>query len=166
MIQPIDYIPPQNLFQLEPESAASVPYWEIPVPAGFSSPADNFIRERLNLHDLCVTHPDCTHFVRATGESMIGDYIFPGSILVVDSALPVETGRVIVAWVNEGWCVKRFVYQPPMVMLVSSNSEYLPIYVHPKRDVFKVLGVVTYCMSSTESGQVRVKREEILLSTM
>lgn len=147
MIQSIDPIPPGNIYRVAGDRQATIPYWDIPVPAGFSNPAENFIRERLNLHDLCVTHPDCTHFVRATGESMIGDYIFPGSILVVDATLPVETGRVIVAWVNEGWCVKRFVYQPPMVMLLSSNSEYLPIYVHPTRDVFRVLGVVTYIVS-------------------
>ena len=147
MLDTIDHIPPENIYQVDSSRRKELPYWDTPVPAGFTSPAENFIRERLNLQDLCVAHPDCTHFVKATGESMIGDYIYPGSILVVDSTIPVQTGNVIVAFVNDGWCVKRFVDKHPMVMLESSNSLYAPIYVHPPGDVFKVLGVVTYIIS-------------------
>lgn len=146
MIDTIDPIPPENIFCVDPSRRAPISFWEIPVSAGFTSPAENYIQERLNLQDLCVLHPDCTHFVKATGESMTGDYIYPGSILVVDSTIPVETGRVIVAYVNDGWCVKRYVAKDPLVMLESSNSLYAPIYVQPG-EVFKILGVVTYIIS-------------------
>lgn len=147
MIDTIDPIPPENIFVVDPTRRKNLPFWDIPVPAGFTSPAENYIRERLNLQDLCVVHPDCTHFVKAVGESMMGDYIFPGSILVVDSTIPVDTGRVIVAWVNGGWCVKRYVDKKPLIMLESSNEKYLPIYIHEDRDQFIVLGVVTYIIS-------------------
>lgn len=147
MLDTIDPIPPENIFRVDASRRVLIPFWDIPVSAGFTSPAENHIRERLNLQDLCVLHPDCTHFVKATGESMIGDYIYPGSILVVDSTIPVDTGKVIVAYVNDGWCVKRFVSKAPMVMLESSNSLYAPIYLHPDRDRFDVLGVVTYIIS-------------------
>lgn len=147
MIDRIDHIPPENIYRVDSTPRKPIPFLDFPVPAGFTSPAENHIRERLNLQDLCVIHPDCTHFVKATGDSMVGDYIYPGSILVVDSVVPVETGKVIVAYVNDGWCVKRFVNKPPMVMLESSNSAYPPIYLHPERDRFDVLGVVTFIIS-------------------
>ena len=147
MIDTIDFIPPQNIYQVDSTRRNDIPFWDTPVPAGFTNPAENYIRERLNLQDLCVAHPDCTHFVKAVGESMTGDYIFPGSILVVDTTIPIDTGRVIVAWVNGGWCVKRFVRKENMVMLESSNEAYLPIYIHEDRDQFIVLGVVTYIVS-------------------
>jgi DNA polymerase V len=147
MLDIIDHIPPENIYQVDVSPRKPLPFWDIPVPAGFASPAENFIRERLNLQDLCVAHPDCTHFVKATGESMVGDYIYPGSILVVDSTFAIQTGNVIVAFVNDGWCVKRYVDKHPMVMLESSNSLYAPIYLHPGQDVFKVLGVVTFIIS-------------------
>lgn len=147
MIDIIDPIPPENIFRVDATRRKLIPLLDIPVPAGFASPAENYIQERLNLQDLCVAHPDCTHFVKATGESMIGDYIYPGSVLVVDSTIPLQTGKVIVAFVNDGWCVKRYVDKSPMVMLESSNSQYAPIYLHPKRDIFNVLGVVTYIVS-------------------
>lgn len=147
MIDTIDHLPPENIYAVDPTRRIDIPFWDTPVPAGFTSPAENYIRERLNLQDLCVLHPDCTHFVKAVGESMTGDYIFPGSILVVDTTIPVDTGRVIVAWVNGGWCVKRFVRKEDMVMLESSNEAYLPIYLHEDRDQLIVLGVVTYIVS-------------------
>lgn len=147
MIDTIDFIPPENVFLIDPTRRKNVPFFDIAVSAGFANPADNFIRERLNLQDLCVVHPDCTYFVKATGESMLGDYIFPGSILVVDSTRPIETGMVIVIWVNEGWCVKRYVDKSPMIMLESSNANYAPIYLHPDRDRIGILGEVTYIVS-------------------
>ncbi|MVM37677.1 DNA repair protein [Spirosoma sp. HMF3257] len=147
MIDAIDFIPPENIFLIDPNKRKNIPYFDIAVSAGFANPADNYIRERLNLQDLCVQHPDCTYFVKATGESMLGDYIFPGSILVVDSTRPVETGMVIVIWVNEGWCVKRYIDKSPMIMLESSNAHYAPIYLHPDRDKVSVLGEVIYIVS-------------------
>lgn len=146
MIETIDPIPPENIYRVDPTQRELIPFWDIPVSAGFTSPAENYIRERLNLQDLCVLHPNFTHFVKAVGESMIGDYIYPGSILVVDSTIPAETGKVIVAFVNDGWCVKRYVAKDPLIMLESSNSLYAPIYVHPG-EAFRVLGVVTYIVS-------------------
>ncbi|QMW02284.1 LexA family protein [Spirosoma foliorum] len=147
MIETIDFIPPEDIFLVDPTRRKDIPYFDIAVSAGFANPADNYIRERLNLQDLCVPHIDCTYFVRAKGESMLGDYIFPGSILVVDSTRPIETGMVIVIWVNEGWCVKRYIDKNPMIMLESSNEKYAPIYLHPDRDKISVLGEVTYIVS-------------------
>ncbi|GAB3036547.1 LexA family protein [Spirosoma pulveris] len=147
MIDWIDYLPPENIFLTDPTRRKELPFFDIAVQAGFPNPADNYIRQRLNLQDLCVLHPDNTYFVKAVGESMLGDYIFPGSILVVDSTRPIETGMVIVIWVNEGWCVKRYIDKSPMIVLESSNESYAPIYLHPDRDRVAVLGEVTYVIS-------------------
>lgn len=143
----IDPIPPENIYRVDASRRPDIPLYSSGVQAGFTSPAENHIEARLNLHDLCVAHPDATYFVKAVGESMTGDAIFPGSILVVDATIPVETGLVVVAWVNGECCVKRFVRSGKMIMLEPSNSKYLPIYVHLERDQFDVLGVVTYIVS-------------------
>lgn len=142
-----DLIPSENIYKADTSCRQAIPYYASPVQAGFPSPAENHIESRLNLQDLCVLHPDMTHFVRATGESMISDYIFPGSILVVDSMLPVESGKVIVASVNGDWCVKRYVVIGETIRLESSNAHYSPIFVHPGQDQFEVLGVVTFIIS-------------------
>ncbi|GAB2563303.1 LexA family protein [Spirosoma areae] len=144
MIDTLNRIPPQNIYLVNPTRRKRLPFYESLVPAGFASPAENYIREKLSLDELCVAHPDCTYFVKAVGESMIGDYIYPGSILVVDSVKMVFSGSVVVAWVNGECCVKRFVRKGHMIMLESSNENYPPIYVHLGKDQFRVLGVVTF----------------------
>ena len=147
MIDTLDRIPPENIYLVNSARRKRLPFYESLVPAGFSSPAENYIREKLSLDELCVAHPDCTYFVKAVGESMIGDYIYPGSILIVDSVKMVFSGSVVVAWVNGECCVKRFVRKGHMIMLESSNEKYPPIYVHLDKDQFRVLGVVTFIVS-------------------
>ena len=147
MIDTLDRIPPQNIYLVNPARRKRLPFYESLVPAGFASPAENYIREKLSLDELCVAHPDCTYFVKAVGESMIGDYIYPSSILVVDSVKLVFSGSVVVAWVNGECCVKRFVRKGHLIMLESSNENYPPIYVHLGKDQFRLLGVVTFIIS-------------------
>ena len=147
MIGTVDCIPPENIYLVNPDRRKRLPFFDALVPAGFPSPAENYIREKLSLDELCVVHPDCTYFVKAVGESMTPDYIYPGSILVVDSVKLVFSGSVVVAWVNGECCVKRFVRKGHMIMLESSNETYPPIYVHLGKDQFRVLGVVTFIVS-------------------
>ncbi|GAB3953217.1 translesion error-prone DNA polymerase V autoproteolytic subunit [Spirosoma harenae] len=142
----LDPIPPENIYKVDASRRTLIPLYGSSVQAGFASPAENYIEARLNLQDLCVGDVDMTHFVKATGESMIGDYIFPGSILVVDSTIEVITGKVIVASIDGDWCVKRFVDEGNTIKLESSNPRYQPIYI-PKPHTLEVLGVVTYIVS-------------------
>lgn len=143
----IDAIPPENIWEIDPSERVPIPYYLSRVQAGFPNPAENFLRQRLNLQDLCVQHPDASYFVEAAGESMIEDYILPGSILVVDAALMIESGKIVVCWVNGECTVKRFVRFGKMVVLFPSNPTFTPIYVHPETDQFIVLGVVVRIIS-------------------
>ena len=42
------------------------------VPAGFSSPADDYMDGKLDLNEHLIKHKAATFFVRVTGESMVG----------------------------------------------------------------------------------------------
>ena len=74
---------------------------------------------------------------------MIGDQISEGDVLVVDCARPAVDGKIVVVWVNGGNAVKRIHYAGELVVLLSSNPNYAPIYVQPGDD-FRIYGVVTY----------------------
>ena len=61
----------------EPESApadSNPPLMESPVAAGFPSPAEQYAEMPLDLNELLVHNPPATYFVRASGDSMIGEY--------------------------------------------------------------------------------------------
>lgn len=129
-------------------SQLRIPFYESLVRAGFPSPAENYVERVCDLNDLCITNPEATYFVRVTGDSMSGDRIEPGDVLIVDCSREVIEGKIVVVWFNGEHTVKRIHYAPPLVVLMPSNSMYDPIYVHPDDD-FRVFGVVTFIIQKS-----------------
>lgn len=143
MIDTIDHLPPDAIVRAKVTFKYQLPFFSSMVQGGFPSPAENYIERRLDLNDLCIAHPEATYFVRVTGDSMIGDRICPGDILVVDSARTNIDRKIVVVWYDGGHSVKRISYTGKLIVLESSNENHLPIYVHPG-EAFSVLGVVTH----------------------
>ena len=64
-----------------------LPMFASAVRAGFPSPADDHLDAEMDLHRHVVKRPAATFFVRAEGDSMLGDGIHHGDLLVVDRSL-------------------------------------------------------------------------------
>ena len=120
-----------------------IPFYSSLIQAGFPSPAENYVESVCDLNDLCISNQEATYFVRVTGDSMTGDRIEPGDVLVVDSSREAIEGRIAVVWFNGEYTVKRIRHAHPLVVLEPSNPKYDPIYVQPDDD-FKVFGIVTF----------------------
>ena len=76
------------------------------VVAGFPSPAEQYKEPPLDLNELLVKRPAATFFVRVQGDSMIGEGIHDGDLLVVDRSLRPASGDVIIACVDGDFTVK------------------------------------------------------------
>ncbi len=113
------------------------------VAAGFPSPAEPFIEQSLDLNELMIRHPAATFFVRVNGDSMQGAGIFSGDILVVDRSLSAVNGKIIVAFVNGEFTVKRLLLDGKNACLAPENPSYATIPITPETE-FQVWGVVTY----------------------
>ncbi|MCP4261235.1 MAG: translesion error-prone DNA polymerase V autoproteolytic subunit [Ketobacter sp.] len=74
-----------------------LPFYLSRVPAGFPSPADDYLDRNLDLTELLIQHPAATFFCRVTGDSMKDAGIFDGDILIVDRAIQAVQGDVVVA---------------------------------------------------------------------
>ena len=112
------------------------------VSAGFPSPADDYLEDRLDLNRHLVKHPAATFFVRASGDSMIGAGIHSGDILVVDRSLEPGNNNVVIAVINGELTVKRIMKTGGKLLLVPDNSRYRPIEIRDGME-FEVWGVVT-----------------------
>lgn len=104
-------------------------YLEIPLytercPAGFPSPAQDFVERTLDLNDFCIQHPSATYFVRAEGESMIESGILSGDLLIVDKALTPHHGDIVIAAVDGEFTVKRLCTHP-FLQLQPMNPAYM-----------------------------------------
>ncbi|MEH6580123.1 MAG: translesion error-prone DNA polymerase V autoproteolytic subunit [Amphritea sp.] len=118
-----------------------IPMFNDAVPAGFPSPAQDYIERTLDLNELCIQHPAATYFVRAEGDSMIGAGIFSGDILVVDRALKARHGDTVIACVDGEFTVKQL-HTSPAVQLVPMNSAYSAIEIS-EDSTLELFGVVT-----------------------
>lgn len=118
----------------------------IPCGTGFPSPADDYIEERLDLNKYLIEHPEATYFARAEGDSMIGAGIFHEDFLIVDKTYNDRpNGRVVIAWLNGDFTVKRFYLDKRLKrsFLIAENPKYPPLEILPEME-FVIWGVVTW----------------------
>ncbi|MBF8221843.1 LexA family protein [Halomonas sp. 328] len=121
------------------------------VRAGFPSPADDHLDTELDLHAHVVKRPAATYFVRAEGDSMRGDGIHDGDLLVVDRSLEARPGRVVIVALEGELTVKRLEQQAAGPCLVASHPDYPPIPLAGRE--CRVWGVVTHVVHALPGGQ-------------
>ena len=112
------------------------------LPAGFPSPADDYLEGKLDLTRHLIKHPAATFFVRVTGDSMIGAGIHSGDLLVVDRSLEPADKHVVVAVLDGELTVKRLFKQNGVLRLLPENQNYQPIEITAQQTI-EIWGVVT-----------------------
>jgi DNA polymerase V len=123
------------------------PLFLVPVPAGFPSPADDYLEGALDLNEYLIKHKAATFFWRVTGDSMIGAGIHSGDLLIVDRSLEPETGNVIIAALDGELTVKRIEIHDGKLFLVPENPDY-PLIPVTEEQSFQVWGVVKHVIHS------------------
>ncbi|MGH7261315.1 MAG: LexA family protein [Nitrospiraceae bacterium] len=128
----------------EPDTATLLarPVTLVRVPAGFPSPADDYLEGKLDLNQHLIKHPAATFFVRVTGDSMTGAGIHSGDLLIVDRSLEPADNSVIIAIVDGELTVKRLCQRQGRFVLLPDNDKYPPVDI--REDAFEVWGVVTH----------------------
>lgn len=134
----------RNIFNLDMNAPkASFPLLMNCISAGFPSPADDYVEQKLDLNEHLVKHPAATFFVRVEGNSMIDAGIQSGDILIVDRALAVGHGAIVIAHIQGEFTVKRVEKQGESVYLMPANKNYKPLLLTPEMDI-EIWGVVAY----------------------
>ncbi len=95
------------------------------VPAGFPSPADDYLDRSLDLNDYLIRHPAASYLARARGDSMEGCGIFDGDLLIVDRSLEAQHGQIIIAALDGQLTCK--ILDKKKRCLLSANKNYAPI---------------------------------------
>jgi DNA polymerase V len=111
------------------------------VPAGFPSPADDYMDRFLDLNDYLINNKAASFYIRVSGESMRGAGILPGDILLVDRSIDPVHNRIVVAVIDNEMTVKRLRLRGGRVFLVSEHPEFRPMEITGEMDAH-VWGVV------------------------
>ena len=120
----------------------SIPLYGHCIPAGFPSPADDYVEDRLDLNLLLVHNKSSTFFLRVKGDSMINAGIFDRDIIVVDRSLEPVDRSVVVAVVDGELTVKRLRIRGCSTELHAENPKYQPIRLREGQEL-TIWGVVT-----------------------
>lgn len=133
-------------YKIEQKNRVRLPLFGERVSAGFPSPAESYIEEKLDLNEYLVKSPGSTYFVRAFGDSM-NDSIHHEDILIVDKSLTPRNGDIIIAAYYGEFLVKEYVIKEQQIWLFPFNSRYEPIRISGEDD-FSCFGVVTHAIHS------------------
>ncbi|WP_138085696.1 LexA family protein [Phragmitibacter flavus] len=122
-----------------------IPLFSSVAPAGFVSPADDFIETTFTVKELVeyfMQRPAATFLVRISGWSMKNAGINDGSIVICDRGLDPADGDVVLASVDGQVTCKRLRLEGETVVLCPDNEEFEPVIVGALSDLV-VWGVVT-----------------------
>jgi DNA polymerase V len=134
-------MPITRIARHEAQNSLRIPSFITKVPAGFPSPADDYMDKKLDLNEHLIKHPAASFYCRVTGESMQGIGIFDGDLLIVDRAVKPLHGHVVLASIHGELTCK--ILDVHARCLLSSNENYPPIAIQDDAD-FSVEGVVIY----------------------
>jgi len=116
--------------------------YDFKVPAGFPSPALDYMQERIDLNKELVPHPLSTFIVESEGLSMINAFIPPKAKLIVDRSLNPKNGDIVLAALNGEFTVKFLKKNMHKCWLCPANSKFPDIEITEEMDM-QIFGVVT-----------------------
>jgi DNA polymerase V len=117
------------------------------ISAGFPSPAEDYIADRLSLNEFLIKHPAATFLVRATGHSMLGAGIHDNDVLIVDRSIKPTHGKIVIAAVDGQLTVKRLHQEGNRLILMPENPKFEPIEIKDGNEVM-IWGVVIHVIHS------------------
>lgn len=136
-----------DIFGADVTTHRPLPYADQGIQAGFPSPAQSHMGETIDLNHEIVKHPASTFYGRVSGDSMIGEGIAPGDIVVIDRSLEPMDGDLAVCCLDGDFTLKRIRLQSGAVWLIPANEEFDPILVTPDHN-FEIWGVVTHTIKN------------------
>jgi DNA polymerase V len=122
-----------------------LPFYLTAVPAGFPSPADDYMDKRLDLNEHLVKHDAATFYCRVSGNSMEGVGIFDGDLLIVDRAVKPRHRSIVIASIDGDMTCK--ILDTHARQLLSANADYAPIAIGESSELC-IEGVVIHSIRS------------------
>jgi len=122
-------------------SSLELPLYETLIPAGFPSPAEEYLGDTMDLNDYLIQNKTASFFAKVEGDSMIDAGIFAGDLVVVDKSITACDGCIVIAVVNNEFTIKRLSTKNG-IKLMPENKEYQPIVMSGENELL-IWGVVT-----------------------
>ncbi|MEO8512777.1 MAG: translesion error-prone DNA polymerase V autoproteolytic subunit [Ignavibacteria bacterium] len=135
-----------EIYTYDPKKRVLIPFIESKVNAGFPSPAQDYVEQKLDLNEHLIKHPSSTFIIKVKGESMTGEGIDDKSLLIVDKSLDFKTNCICIASINGDFTVKRINKIKGKYYLISANKDFEPIELNEENELL-IWGIVTWVLN-------------------
>ena len=115
------------------------------ISAGFPSPAEDYLEERIDIGRYLIQSPASTYMMRVKGNSMMDANIHEGDILIIDRAQKAADGLPVISILEGEFTVKTFKLINGKAFLVPANPAFKPIEITEEMDM-RVWGVVVWIL--------------------
>ncbi|MFI3280497.1 MAG: translesion error-prone DNA polymerase V autoproteolytic subunit [Rikenellaceae bacterium] len=132
-----------KIYGVSTDKSVELPLAQSGVSAGFPSPADDPMEQKLDLNRELIRNAAATFFARVSGVSMIDDGVNDGDLLLIDKSVEPYDGCLAVCYIDGEFTLKRFKDNGDHALLVPANKNYKSIKVTADND-FMIWGVVRY----------------------
>lgn len=126
--------------KLFPKKLFQIPSLGI-IHAGHPVTADALSDNSIDLYQYILDLPGQIFSLIVKGDSMIGEGITDGDIVIIEKGREPKSGDIVAACINNEWTVKYFKKRDNEVLLVPANAHY-PIIHARQRDSLLIGGVV------------------------
>lgn len=109
---------------------------------GFSSPATDYIQERLHIIQKLVKDPTNTYYFEMKTDELTSFGIAKGALLIVDRSIKAKSGSTVVVNVEGEWIVRKLKVDRKDIYLKSSEADENTILL--SENGILIFGVVTW----------------------
>lgn len=131
-----------DFYSVSTEEQFSLPFIETGIPAGFPSPAEDFLENSIDLNKELIKNPSSTFYAKVKGYSMKDLGIEDGDLLIIDKSLEPITGKIAVCYIDGKFTLKTIKIEKDCVWLIPANKDYQPIKVTQDNELI-IWGIVT-----------------------
>lgn len=103
------------------------------IKAGSPGDAEQQLLDTMSVEDYLVSNPEKSYILKVSGDSMIGEGINPGDLVIIEKDKKPKEGSIVVAYIDHEFTLKYFQRKNGKVYLSSANKKYPPLY--PKENL-------------------------------
>lgn len=109
------------------------------IKAGVPAVEEYYETEGVYLGDFLVNNPGFTYVLKVSGDSMSGESIREGDLVILDRLREPKNKDIVAAFIDNEWTLKYYNKEKNDVYLTAANPNYAPMY--PK-ETLTIGGVV------------------------
>lgn len=129
-----------DLYKIEAGKTVRIPYLDDGIPAGFPSPAQDYISDTVDMNEIFITTPGATYFARINSYFLAEEELEDGDAIIFDTTLRPMQGDLALC-VIDGERILKYIEKDKGIFLVEGGSKE-SVEINEENEAY-IIGIVT-----------------------